>query len=485
MVKFQTVRQKARIILNSDDAEKTVNTYHTIPIRGDPIRFDGAAGNNIDIINNRIHFMNHGFQEGDAVVYTATTVLTCNPPIANNNTLYIKYVSEHIFQLATSSVGAAIDITAIPGTSAIQTFTRTLTFDGSSAAVVDENCIIFATPHRLETGQEVRYETTGTALKELTKDTTYFVVKYDDNIIQLAATFADATATNADDGTPEAAVLAIEPGTGTTHNLKEIVSLDVNALASPVVDLVNDKINIPGHNLNTGDKVLYEVDASGYGAGTAINGLVDNLEYYIIVRDVNSIQLAMTRDQALAGIPVVNLLNVGTGSNHSFSLVNDTPITTCTNYRFKLQNKPFDLNDKCRLAIQSFEYVRNYNTTKCKSVGGVYFKNILPNDIYSSQGYADGTLLLPAYFVNTFSFQNSDIENTSIPLPSNINNILHNNLDIFIDSKKLNFNNHDIRGCIDDDAWSMTLVIYEIDEYDPINHELDTKLRNYINPRLL
>jgi patatin-like phospholipase/acyl hydrolase len=186
----------------------------------------------------------------------------------------------------------------------------------------------------------------------------------------------------------------------------------------------------------------------------------------------------------LAGIPVVNLLNVGTGSNHSFTLVNDIPITTCTNYRFKLQNKPFDLNDKCRLAIQSFEYARNYNTTKCRSVGGVYFKNILPNDIYSSQGYADGTLLLPAYFVATFSFQNSDIENSSIPLPSNINNILHNNLDIFIDSKKLNFNNQDIRGCLDDDAWSMTLVIYEIDEYDPITHELDTKLRNYINPRL-
>ncbi len=490
MVKFQTVRQKARIILNSDDAVKTINQNHIIPTKDEIIRFDGSAGTNIDIATDTIHFLNHGFVDNDAVAYTATTVMTCTPAITNNANLFVRVLSEHIFQLATTSGGAPINITGVPGTTAVQTFTRTLTFDGSIGTVVNDanNTITFGTPHRLITGQEIRYDTTGTALTNLTTGRNYFVIRVDDTTIRLAATYADSINTN-QDGTPNPIPIDISPGGGTTHNIREIVSVDVNAVSSPIIDLVNDAINIPAHGLNTGDMVLYHSDRDGYGAGnangTAIPALADNMYYYVIVKDFNSIQLATSRARAISATPIaINLTGVGTGNNHSFQRVYDGPVRVCTNYRFKLDSRPFDLNDKCRLAVQQFDYVKNYKTENNASVGGVYFKNIFPSNTYASQGNQDGTLLLSTHFGKTMSYHNTDSENYSIPLSNSINNILHNDIDIFVDTKKLNFLNKDINGCIDDDSWCLTLVIYELDDFEYVNKELDTSIKNNVNPRL-
>jgi hypothetical protein len=481
MVKFQTARQKARIVLNSDDAVKTLNEINLIPIVDTPIKFDGALGTNVDINTERIHFFDHGFSEGDAVTYTSTVVMTATPAITNNQGLYIKYVSENVFQLATTNGGAAINITAT-GT-ATQTLTKTLTFDGSLASVVSDTAnTITLTGHKLSTGQVVRYDTTGTALTGLVSGRDYYVVKINDNTISLATTFQNATNIN-DDGAYYPIIIDINVGVGTTHNIKRIVSFDISA--SPVVDLPNDRLNIPAHNLSTGDMVIYQVDREGYGAGTAIGGLVDNMYYYAIVIDFDSIQLAETKALATAYPPTaVNFTAIGTGSNHSITRIVQSPVKVCTNYRFRLNNKPFDLNQNCRLAVQSFDYIKNYNTSKTKSIGGVYLKNLLPSNTYQSQGDGDGTILLPFNFANSASFQNNDVENFSIPLPSNINSILHNNLDIFVDTKKLNLNNQDINGCINDDPWCMQLVIYEYDELEVINKELDTKINNSLNPRL-
>lgn len=244
MVKFQTARQKARIVLNSDDAVKSLNEINLIPTVDTPIKFDGALGTNVDINTERIHFFDHGFSEGDAVTYTSTVVMTATPAITNNQVLYIKYVSDHIFQLATTNGGASINITAT-GT-ATQTLTKTLTFDGSLASVVSDTAnTITLTGHKLSTGQVVRYDTTGTALTGLVSGRDYYVVKINDNTISLATTFQNATNIN-DDGAYYPIIIDINVGVGTTHNIKRIVSFDISA--SPVVDLPNDRLNIPAHN---------------------------------------------------------------------------------------------------------------------------------------------------------------------------------------------------------------------------------------------
>ena len=179
----------------------------------------------------------------------------------------------------------------------------------------------------------------------------------------------------------------------------------------------------------------------------------------------------------------INIRGVGTGNNHSFTKYIDQPLAVCTNYKFKLQNLPMNLNDKCRMAIVSFDFVKNFGGFNCNQVGGVYVKSISPIDTFSSQGYYKGTLLLPAFFGQNVSYHNFDIEQNSIPLPHNINQLLQNGLDVFIDSKKTNLANQDVGGNIDQDTFSLALVIYELEDFEYVTNELTDGVQIYVPPK--
>jgi hypothetical protein len=462
-MRVNTIRQKARIILNSDDAIKTTNENHIIPVRGEPIRFDGSAATQVDTNtpsnSDRILVINHGLLQNDLVTYAHTSGAI--PPLINGTQYYVIYLNENIIQLSTTSGGAAIDFTN-NGTGR-HTLSRTLVFNGGDDTIVsDAQNTIQITNHRLATGQLVRYDTSGTALAGLTNSRDYYAIRVDDNTIALANSFQDAT--NVENGNPVPKPIDINVGVGTIHNIRVIVQFD--SLASPVVDLVNERINIPAHGLKTGDMVLYQVDAA-----TSIGGLTDNLSYYIISQNPNSIQLALTKAHAIATPPTpINLSTASNGTNHSFTPININPIPVCTNYRFNLLNLPLDLNAKCRLAVQSFDYVKNYPSTS-KRVGAVYSKQLSLVDTYSTQQYK-GVPLLFHSFAESFHYQNDDMQNNSIPLPSNMMQILQNGLDIFVDSQKNNFSSQDIQGNIDEDAFNMALVVYEIDEDEYIQHNI-------------
>lgn len=482
MVRFTTIKQKAKIILNSDDAVKTINTSHIIPVRDDTIRFDGSSGSVVDIANDRITILDHRLYQGEGVIYTAgTTAIT---GLTTATTYYVILISPNVIKLASTPenaiAGTAVDLTGV-GTGT-QTFTRTMSFDGGLASVVDiadgVDSIKFATEHYFNTGDYVQYTTSTTAIVGLTNNQYYYVVVIDTTTIKLAVSFQNATST-----TPSYVDFTGLGGAGAnTHNIKKVITFDSSA--SPVVDLVNERINIPAHNLNTGDYVLYQVDTLGYATGTAVGGLQDNMYYYVISVDPDSIKLADSKVNALAG-KHINLTAVGTGSNHSLTRIVLDTVQVCTNYKFKLTVLPNNLNEKCRMAIESFNYVKNYGTANCKSVGGVYVKSILPTETYSSQGYYKGTLLLPAHFGNSIAYANNNVEYNSVPVPHNMTQLLQNGLDIFIDSKKRNFSNQDISGCINEDTFSLTLLVYEVDEFESIKDELNEKTKNYANVRAI
>jgi hypothetical protein len=214
-------------------------------------------------------------------------------------------------------------------------------------------------------------------------------------------------------------------------------------------------LHIPAHGLNSGDIVQYQV----LDSGTVIAGLIDNQKYVVQYIDDDTIRL-----QDSATLAAINITAVGTGNNHTLTKLVETPIPVTTNFQFKLPISPLDLHDKCRMSVQSFDYAKNYSTFNCRSIGGVYFRNLSPIDVYSTQAYNNGTLLLTANFQNSFSYQNSDIMSNSIAMPNNMTQLLQNGLDIHVDTKKRNTINQDIRGFIDEDEFSLTLVIYEIDD---------------------
>ena len=92
----------------------------------------------------------------------------------------------------------------------ISSFTQT--FDGSSSSVVSlANSTFTFTGHRFITGQRVTYTTTGLTINPLVSGTAYYIIKTDQNTIQLASSAANAT-----NNVP---ITLLALGTGTTHNL--------------------------------------------------------------------------------------------------------------------------------------------------------------------------------------------------------------------------------------------------------------------------
>jgi hypothetical protein len=133
MVKFQTVKQKARIILNSEDAIKTQDKEYIIPIRGDPIRFDGASGIVTDINTEFINILDHKLVNDETVIYSSSG--TVMPGLTNGTTYYVKVISDFIIQLSLTSGGAAVNITGL-GTGTHR-LASTITFDGSVDTYLD------------------------------------------------------------------------------------------------------------------------------------------------------------------------------------------------------------------------------------------------------------------------------------------------------------------------------------------------------------
>jgi hypothetical protein len=86
----------------------------------------------------------------------------------------------------------------------------TLTFDGSDSSIISlANDTITLNNHRFVTGQRVTYSTTGTAIGNLISGSVYYIIKYDQNSIQLALSYVNALS-----GTY---IQITGPGVGTNH----------------------------------------------------------------------------------------------------------------------------------------------------------------------------------------------------------------------------------------------------------------------------
>jgi hypothetical protein len=130
MLKFKKIQQKARIVLNSQDAVKTIEDQ-IIPITEEPVYFDPSVANVIDTINNQIIFNNHWFLN-DPVLYTTTG--TAIGGLTANNQYYTQSINDNIFELSQTPNGPSIDLTNVG--SGEHTLTFSYTFDGSSSDIV-------------------------------------------------------------------------------------------------------------------------------------------------------------------------------------------------------------------------------------------------------------------------------------------------------------------------------------------------------------
>jgi hypothetical protein len=87
-----------------------------------------------------------------------------------------------------------------------------------------------------------------------------------------------------------------------------------------VVDTAEDELTIGSHTFLTGQKVTYT-----NGGGSDITGLTDSTDYYVIVVDSTTVQLASSRANALAET-AIDLTAAGTGINHLLTEVANTTV---------------------------------------------------------------------------------------------------------------------------------------------------------------
>jgi len=268
-------------------------TGHTVH----PTAADAAAGTNaiaiapsgssyhafvpitVDLGSNTFHFPDaHNLITNDAITYTTSGTLVGG--MALNTIYYVEKVDNYSYQISASpTLSPKVDLTA-PSFSTDDTFAKVIVNTATNTLTIPS--------HGFLANQPIRYQTNGgSPIVPLQNNATYYVKQVvDNNTITLSQSLNGPV------------IDLTSPGTGVGHSFLYVV-----------VNVVEDSIYIPGHDLVNGQKVIYST-----GGGTVIGGLTNGAQYFIVKVDNNIVKLSTNK----AGTAIVNLTSVGTG-NHTLT----------------------------------------------------------------------------------------------------------------------------------------------------------------------
>jgi hypothetical protein len=152
------------------------------------------------------------------------------------------------------------------------------------------------------------------------------------------------------------------------------VSNSINSVDD--INLVTNSINKTNHRFVTGDVVLYSVNG-----GTAIEGLVNNTNYFVIKVTDNQIKLATTFANALAGTSI-DLTAYGVGTH----LLSANPFSSVNYAGLQLQQFSTDTINT-QIASEDFTLIK-FNIGAVAKYQGYYTSNdgFLSDNIYLQDG---------------------------------------------------------------------------------------------------
>ncbi len=140
---------------------------------------------------------------------------------------------------------------------------------------------------------------------------------------QAALTIGASVANNTVANTIHAAII------GSRVNASGAVAATAQTVANPdktltfapsAVNTSSNQIRLPNHGLHTGDPVIYND-----GGGTPIGGLVSGQSYFAIVVDSNTIELALSKADAIASTQVpITFTSAGTSGSQSLVTLSPT-----------------------------------------------------------------------------------------------------------------------------------------------------------------
>ena len=239
--------------------------------------FDASDDTVVSAANDTITITGHRFEDGDELVYNVPAApASAIGGLTDGSTYYVVSKTANTFKLSATSGGTAIDLTI-----------NELDFDGDDSAVVDVANDKIVKANTFTNGDYVKYTNGGGVdIDGLTDGAFYYIVNASASEFQLSLTSG-----------------------GTAITLTANKSVTVDSTDAAVVDVTNDKI-ITANTFANGDKVTYDI-----GGGTAIAGLTDATEYFIVNASATEFQVSTT-----SGGAAVDLTAVGTGTSHVFRL---------------------------------------------------------------------------------------------------------------------------------------------------------------------
>ena len=281
----------------------------------------------VNVVEDSLYIANHGLVDGQAVRYSNNGGTTI-PGLTNNATYYIKKVDPSIVKLtplaANVANGPYANITGA-GTGTQQLLITSLDFT---------NDIITVPGHGFLAGELVLYDAKGqTVVNGLTTATPYYVIFLDKDNIKLATTPENAvagTAVNITDTpagvgrhtltslskTPDGiySITSLNPSEPTTFTVEaqgQVPVITKTFNPRTTIDIQQNAFYIPSHGFLTGTKVTYSKGPSA----TAISGLTDLTDYYVVAINRDYLRLASSAEDAAAGT-VLTVSDFGTGVAH-------------------------------------------------------------------------------------------------------------------------------------------------------------------------
>jgi hypothetical protein len=278
----------------------------------------------VNLIENTLYIPNHGLVSGQAVRYNRNG----NDPIGglvDGTTYFVDKVDNSIIRLASNRA-----LTQIVNLSSVGVGTQSLVITSLDFA----NDAITVPSHGFLQGELVEYDSRGQqAVAGLTTATPYYVIFIDGDNIKLATTPQNATEGIAIDLQESPAGVGVHSLTSLTKTPDGIY--EINGLPSETefeveakgvvpaiektfnprssLDLNLDVFRLVSHGFLTGTKVRYLAGEEG----TAISGLTNNTDYFVVAVNRDYLRLAASAENALSGI-TLSVADFGTGVNHQF-----------------------------------------------------------------------------------------------------------------------------------------------------------------------
>ena len=272
------VSASAATITLHPTAEDSAAGTNTISLTPNGSKYHALVPLAIDIVSNTIHSTSlHGFGSGEAVKFV-TNGTAPGGITPNSVTYYVNKVNNYSYKLSTtpSPSFTDVDITS-PGSATIERFDKVVVNIATNTITINN--------HGFLVNQPVKYQVNGgTAIAPLIDGATYYIkTVVDSNRILLSQSLNG----------PEIDITSA--GSGTGHSFIFVT-----------VNVDEDSLYIPQHDLTTGQKVVYS-----NGGGSSIGNVTNGANYYIYRVDANIVKLSTNK----SGTAIVNITALGTGTH--------------------------------------------------------------------------------------------------------------------------------------------------------------------------